>query len=520
MKTLKLHHLKSDFSSGIVVFLVAVPLCLGIALASGAPFFSGLIAGIVGGIVIGTLSNSQLSVSGPAAGLTAIVVAGISQAGSFSIFLSAVVLAGCIQLVLGYLKAGSIANYFPGSVIQGMLTAIGIIIIIKQVPHALGYANASGIHPGVTIITVASLVTLLVWEKPFMKPLRFIPGALAAVCIGVGINQLFSAIYPEMMAGEQQLVQIPVADDFREFTTLFTFPDFSAVFSKDVLLTAVTVAVVASIETLLCIDAVDKLDPMKRVTSQNQELKAQGVGNIVSGLLGGLPITSVIVRSSANINAGAKTKMSAIIHGILILGCSVFIPGILNKIPLGALAAILLVTGFKLAKPSVFRSTYQNGKFQFIPFLVTVIAVVFTDLLMGVGLGLLCSMFGVLYVNMRNPYFFHKEKYHDGERINIALSEEVTFLNKASIKLTLDHLPSGSKVTIDASKAKYIDFDVLQLINDFKKTQAPEKQIDCTLTGFKPGYATGNLQYVSSEAEVALPSDSVSAEKKGLARMQ
>ena len=341
MKAVNMQNLKSDLSSGIVVFLVAVPLCLGIALASGAPFFSGLIARIIGGIVIGALSNSHLSVSGPAAGLTAIVVAGISQVGSFNVFLAAVVLAGIFQLVLGFLKAGSIANYFPGSVIKGMLTAIGIIIIIKQLPYAIGYdasQNVSGaaadnspgffgnlvsviqnIHPGVTIITVVSLATLILWDKPFMKPLKIIPGALAAVLIAVLLNLMFAAFFPSLALDNRFLVQIPVAQSLNEFAALFTFPDFSRVFSKDVLLTGATIAAVASIETLLCIEAVDKLDPHRRITDQNRELKAQGVGNIVSGMLGGLPITSVIVRSSANINAGARTKMSTIIHGTLIL---------------------------------------------------------------------------------------------------------------------------------------------------------------------------------------------------------
>ncbi|RYY21099.1 MAG: SulP family inorganic anion transporter [Chitinophagaceae bacterium] len=519
MKAVSIQNLKSDLSSGIVVFLVAVPLCLGIALASGAPFFSGLIAGITGGIVIGFLSNSHLSVSGPAAGLTAIVVAGIAQLGSFNVFLAAVVLAGLFQLVFGFLKAGSVANYFPGSVIKGMLTAIGIIIILKQLPHAVGYDNASGtsgtgiknlsdlfsaagvllnrIHPGVIIITAVSLITLLVWDKPFMKRLRIIPGALAAVLVGVFLNLMFTAFAPTLMVSSKFLVQIPVAGNLSEFAALFTFPDFSKMLSRDVILTGATIAAVASIETLLCIDAIDKIDPLRRVTDQNKELKAQGVGNIISGMLGGLPVTSVIVRSSANINAGAKTKMSTIIHGMLILACSALIPWMLNKIPLGALAAILLVTGYKLAKISVFKSMYANGRFQFMPFIVTVIAVVFTDLLTGVALGLLVSMFGVMYVNMKNPYYFHKRNYHQGEKITIALSEEVTFLNKASIKLTLDQLPAGSSVVIDASNTRYIDFDVMEIIKDFKEIQAPEKHISCVLVGFKENYPTDNSHYVS-----------------------
>jgi carbonic anhydrase len=512
-----------DLPASIVVFLVAVPLCLGIALASGAPFFSGLIAGMTGGIVIGLLSNSQLSVSGPAAGLTAIVLAAITKLGAFEIFLSAVVLAGVIQVLLGFIRAGSIANYFPSNVIKGMLTAIGIIIILKQIPHAVGYdADAEGdldflqpdgnntfsallkplahIHLGVTIITSISLVLLILWEKPFMRKLRLIPGALAAVAVSILLNELFKSIAPSLAATGSKLVQVPVANSFNEFLGLFTFPDFSKVFSQEVLLTAVILAAVASIETLLCIEAVDKLDPQGRLTSQNRELKAQGIGNIVSGLLGGLPVTSVIVRSTANINAGARTKTSAILHGLLIFTCCVFIPGLLNKIPLGALAAILLMTGYKLAKISVFKDMFSKGKFQFVPFIVTVVAVVFTDLLTGVGLGLVVSIIAILYGNMKNSYYFHKSKHHDGEIIKIDLPEEVSFLNKASIKLTLDHLPENATVIIDASKSQYIDYDVLELIREFQNIKAKQKNINAMLVGFKEKYQIDNTHYVHSES--------------------
>ena len=404
MKRSFINHFRTDFSASIVVFLVAVPLCLGIALASGAPFFSGLISGIVGGIVIGVLSNSHLSVSGPAAGLTAIVLAAITKLGAFETFLAAVVLAGVFQLLLGFLKAGSIANYFPGSVIKGMLTAIGIIIILKQIPHAFGYdKNAEGnlsffemdgnntftalleplskIHFGVTIITFIALAILILWEKPFMKKFRLIPGALVAVIVSVVLSEIFKATTPALTVSSEHLVQVPVANSVTEFLGLFSFPDFSKITNPEVITIAVTLAAVASIETLLCIEAVDKMDPLRRITSQNRELKAQGIGNIVSGLLGGLPVTSVIVRSTANINAGAKTKTSPILHGILILVCVITIPFLLNKIPLGALAAILLVTGYKLAKISIFKQMFANGKYQWAPFLVTVIAIVFTDLL-------------------------------------------------------------------------------------------------------------------------------------------
>jgi carbonic anhydrase len=512
---------------------VAVPLCLGIALASGAPFFSGLISGIIGGIVIGTLSNSQLSVSGPAAGLTAIVLAGISALGAFEIFLVAVVMAGAIQLLLGFIRAGSIANYFPGSVIKGMLTAIGIIIILKQIPHALGYdADAEGemsfvqpdgentfsaitnvlsrIHPGVAIITGLALFVLIIWEKPFMKRFRIVPGALVAVLIGVIGNYLFQAFAPQLAISDDHLVQIPVANSMSEFIGLFTLPDFSAALNTNVIITAVTIAAVASIETLLCIEAVDKLDPQRRITNQNRELRAQGIGNMISGMIGGLPITSVIVRSSANINAGARTKTAAITHGVLILACSALIPGMLNLIPLGALAAILLLTGYKLANVSVFKSMFAGGKYQFIPFIVTVLAVVFTDLLVGVGLGLLTSMLSVLYVNMRNSYYFHKENHHEGEAIRIVLSEEVSFLNKASIKLTLDHLPAGSTVIIDASKTRFIDFDVLELIKEFRTIKAPQKNINCSFEGLRERYEVQNIHQVRSETRENTLSSSVS----------
>jgi MFS superfamily sulfate permease-like transporter len=524
MKTSFTQNLKYNLSSAIVVFLVAVPLCLGIALASGAPFFSGLIAGIVGGIVIGSLSNSQLSVSGPAAGLTAIVLAGITRLGSFETFLVAVFLAGVLQLLLGFLRAGSIANYFPGSVIKGMLTAIGIIIILKQLPHAVGYTSEAqgliafkqadgnntftaflqplqNIHIGVTIITLVSLAILVVWEKPVMKRFRLFPGALAAVLAGTLINLIFNAFMPQMAVANQHLVKVPVANNFGEFLGLFTHPDFSALFTSEVIITAITIATVASIETLLCIEAVDKMDPQRRVTNQNRELKAQGIGNMISGLIGGLPITSVIVRSTANMNAGARTKASTIIHGVLILLCSAFIPGILNLIPLGALAAILLMTGYKLARISIFKEMFANGKYEWVPFIVTVVAIVFTDLLKGVGVGLLTSMIAILYGNMKNPYHFQKENYHAGEVIKIYLSEEVSFLNKASIKGTLEAMPKGATVIIDATKTHYIHFDVLELIREFKHIKAPEKHINCILTGFKEKYKIENTHNVVSEGQ-------------------
>ena len=513
---------KNDLSAGIVVFLVAVPLCLGIALASGAPFFSGMIAGIIGGILIGFLSNSHLSVSGPAAGLAAIVLASINQLGAFETFLLAVLIAGLVQLLLGFLKAGAIANYIPSSVIKGMLTAIGIIIILKQIPHAFGYdKNAEGdlkflqidgentfsglvnsigkIDLGATLICLISLAILILWEKPFFKKkLKLLPGGLVAVCVAVVLNEILLTTGSSLAIQNGHLVKVPVAASFNEFLGFFTMPDFSQWNNPQVYLVALTLAAVASIETLLCIEAVDKLDPEKRSTSPNRELIAQGIGNMTSGLVGGLPITSVIVRSSANVNAQARSKMSTIVHGLLLLVCVSLIPTVLNKIPLASLAAILLMTGYKLCNPAHFRKMFGYGKYQWVPFVVTVIAIVFTDLLTGVGIGLGVSILALLYGNYKNSYFFHKEKYKEGETILIHLSEEVSFLNKASIKLTLEHLPPNSTVILDAYDAQYIDHDVLELIRDFKDIQAPLKNIDCKTVGFKDGYKIVNTDNVQS----------------------
>ena len=515
-------HLRNDLPSGIVVFLVAVPLCLGIALASGAPFFSGMIAGIVGGIIVGILSNSNLSVTGPAAGLTAIVLASITQLGAFNIFLLAVVVAGIIQIVLGLFKAGTIANYFPSSVIKGMLTAIGIIIILKQIPHAFGYDkdaegdlsflqtdgentfsglfNAIGkIDLGATVICLISLAILIIWERPlFKKKLRLVPGGLVAVIVAVILNELFARSGNALAITGDQLVNVPVASSFSEFLGFFTFPDFSQLKNPQVYVVALTIAAVASIETLLCIEAVDRIDPERRTTSTRQELIAQGVGNMASGLLGGLPVTSVIVRSSANLNAQAKTKMSTIIHGFLLLICVTLIPGILNKIPLSALAAILLITGYKLCNPALFKKMFSYGKYQWVPFVVTVVAIVFTDLLTGVGIGLGVSVLALLYGNYKNSYFFHKTKHHEGETILIHLSEEVSFLNKASIKLTLEHIPNNSTVIMDAYNTKYIDHDVLELIRDFQEVEAPLKNIVFKTLGFKDVYNIENTDNVQS----------------------
>ena len=517
-------YLRSDVQSGLVVFLVALPLCLGIALASGAPLFAGIISGVIGGIVVGFLSNSQLSVTGPAAGLTAIVLAAISSLGSYQYFLAAVVLAGVLQILLGIARAGTISNYFPSNVIEGMLTAIGIIIIMKQLPHAVGYdvdnegdfffiekgeghntfssiidaINYS--HPGAMLVTAVSLLILIAFNKvAFLKNLKVIPGALIAVLAGIIINEIFKSSGSNMLIQQEHLVNLPVPDSLEALMSQFTFPDFSAMMKPEVWVVAVTIAVVASIETLLCVEASDKLDPMKRYTNTNTELFAQGAGNMLSGLIGGLPMTSVIVRTSANINSGGRTKIATIAHGIFLLIAVLSIPTLLNKIPLASLAAVLLMIGFKLASPKVFMHMWHNGRYQFVPFLSTVLAVVFTDLLKGVAIGLVVSVFYILRANLQLAYFFKKEEYHDGETVTIKLAQEVSFLNKAAIKQTLSQLPAQSRVEIDASDTFYIDYDVLQLIKDFLSTGSVEKNIRVHLTGFKEEY---RLQAVPSHVTV------------------
>lgn len=480
-------NLKRDLPSSIVVFLVALPLCLGIALASGAPLFAGVLTGIIGGIVVASVSGSQLSVSGPAAGLTVIVFGAITQLGAYPTFLLAVFIAGVFQIILGLIKAGTIANYFPSSVIEGMLAAIGIILILKQIPHAVGYdseyeGNESfaeagnentfslintalgAISYGAVIISVISILILIYWPK--IKKVSAIPAALMVVLTGIVLNQLFAG--SAFAIRDEHLVQIPVVESFREFTGLFVFPDFSQIANKEVWMVAITIAIVASIETLLSLEAVDKLDPIKRVSPTNKELLAQGIGNMTSGLLGGLPMTAVIVRSSANVNAGGRTKMSAIFHGLWLLTALLAIPVVINLIPLSCLAAILLMTGYKLAKIGLFAKMWKAGYSQFVPFVVTVLAVVFTDLLKGVAVGMLVSIFYILRNNLRNPYFYRISSLGTKNVIEIKLAEEVSFLNKAAIQYTLTHLPKESDVKIDGTNCRYIDPDVLEVINNFK----------------------------------------------------
>ncbi len=509
-------NLKSDFASGLVVFLVALPLCLGIALASGAPLFSGIISGVIGGIIVGYLSQSHISVSGPAAGLTAIVLTAITDLGSFNTFLLAVLIAGLIQLALGFIKAGTISNFFPTNVIEGMLAGIGVIIILKQIPHAFGYdpdfegdlsfiqvdgqntfselfSIINHVQLGSIIIALVSLGILIFWNKiDFLKKIKLVPPALVAVIISILLNEFFIQSGSSLAIIKEHLVSLPVPTTLEEFKNIIVTPDFASISNSKVWIVAITIAVVASIETLLCIEASDRMDVQKRYTDTNVELKAQGIGNIVSSLLGGLPMTSVVVRTTANNTAGAKSKMSSIIHGILLLVSVLAIPSILNKIPLATLAAVLLLVGYKLANPKTIKHFWEKGKYQFIPFIATFGAVVFTDLLKGVALGMIISFIFVLKGNMKRAYNFRKEEYHDGDIIHIDLAQEVSFLNKAAIKSTLASVPENSIVIINASDTVYIAHDVLDLIKEFKKIRAKEENIKVKLVGFKKAYDLEN----------------------------
>ena len=474
-RELTFNYLKEDLPAGLVVFLVAVPLCLGIALASGAPLFAGIITGIVGGIIVAFASGSALSVSGPAAGLTVIVLNGINDLGSYEIFLLAVVLAGILQVILGYLKAGVIGYYFPSSVIKGMLAAIGIILILKQAPIAFGYVKDAAIPYNTLsiIIAVISIAIILLWDIPALKKFivfKWIPGALVAVITGTVINEFIPAIDPALQLSGNQLVKLPVASSVENFIQQFTLPDFSAITNPKVYLLAITIAIIASLESLLSTEAADKIDPEKRVTPTNRELKAQGLGNIIAGLIGGLPLTAVIVRTSANVNAGAKTKLSAIFHGILLLISAIALGSILNKIPLACLAAVLLVVGYKLAKISLFRNMYQLGWEQFLPFIITILAIQFSDLLKGISIGMLVAIFYILRNNYRRDYLIHHDKKSEGGNITIKLTEHVTFLNKGSLAKKLSEIENNHHVIIDGTAAHYIDLDILEIIHDFSST--------------------------------------------------
>lgn len=486
-------NINKDLPAGIVVFLVAVPLCLGIALASGAPLFSGIVAGIVGGILVSLISGSHLGVSGPAAGLAVIVLNSIETLGSFEAFLLAVVLAGAIQVIMGIVKLGIIGYYFPYAVIKGMLAGIGLIIILKQIPHSVGYdvvpegsfrfIQSDGqntlselinmlnyLSPGAILITIFSLIILILWERPLFKKkkiFKIIQGPLVVVVLGVFYN-LFTSGNSVFGLSEHQVVNQPVSSNVYEFLGQFTLPDFNAIYNPDIFLIAFTIAVVASLETLLCVEATDKLDPHKRVTPTNRELVAQGFGNMASGLIGGLPVTQVIVRSSANIQSGGESKASAFFHGLLILLAVVLIPHILNLIPLSSLAAILIVVGYKLAKPSLFFEVYETGRSEYIPFIITVLGIVFTDLLIGISLGLGTAIFHILWNNYKLAFKYNKTNLEDGNTVTMHLGEDLSFLNKASVQRFLHELPEDINLVIDGSRTRNMHPDIIEIIKDFK----------------------------------------------------
>lgn len=517
-------NLKSDLPAGLVVFLVALPLCLGIASASGAgpgsySLFSGLIAGIVGGLVVGALSGSAIGASGPAAGLATIVYNSVEDLG-YSTFLVAVVIAGAFQLIMGYVRAGAIAYYFPVSVIKGMLAGIGITLILKQIPHALGtdkdtegdtsFVQSDGENTfteiinactnaydalvnsintatlGAIIISMLCLAIILLWTK-YVKSLsgffKLIPGALVAIVIGSSLNEFFLSSYPALAVSGDHLVKIPVFTSFESFEANMTFPNWNTITSGGVWITAATIALVASLETLLCVEATDKLDPHKRITPANRELKAQGVGNIVSGLLGGLPITQVIVRSSANVAAGGQTKMSTIFHGFLLLVSVIAFPMVMNKIPLAALAAILLVVGYKLARVSIFKEMFARGIEQWLPFVITILGILLINLLVGIGIGLVLAIFFILIRNLKTDHISTKEEA-DGSHIHtIVLSEEVSFLNKGALQNALEHVKPNETVIIDANKSVRIPYDIYDLVKEFEST-AHERDIKVELKHF------------------------------------
>ena len=496
MKKNMFKELKSDLPASIVVFFVAVPLCLGIALASGAPLFAGIIAGIVGGIVVGIASGSPLGVSGPAAGLAVIVLTSIATLGSWPTFLLAVVIAGILQLIMGFAKAGFIAYFFPSSVIKGMLTGIGLLIILKQIPHAIGYdkdtegddaflqlggentfsaitSAFNAITPGAILIAAISLAILIFWDKVLTKKhkiFQFIQGPIVVVILGIVMHYMYQNGILNFSLADDQVVRLPVAHSLSEFITQFTFPDFSQITNLEVWKIAIVLAIVASLETLLCVEATDKMDPYKRVTPTNRELKAQGLGNVVSGLIGGLPITQVIVRSSANINFGGKTKLSAILHGVFLLISALTIAGLMNMIPLASLAAILLMVGYKLAKPELFKQMYKQGWEQFIPFIATVVAILLSDLLKGITIGILFGIFYTLRHSYRNSHHLKDVvTTEEGNQVHhLVLAQEVSFFNKASVMNALDVIPENSKVIIDCTYSKAIAYDVQEIIQNYK----------------------------------------------------
>lgn len=517
-----------DLVAGLVVFLVALPLCLGIALASRAkgvpveanvPLFAGVLAGIVGGLLVGALSGSHTSVSGPAAGLTAVVAAQILTLGSFQAFLLAVVLAGVIQIVLGLLRAGFLSAFFPSSVVKGLLAAIGVILILKQIPHVLGHDtdpegdmafvqpdnettfseiwHIGDVAPGAALIGVLSVLMLVMWDRSKKLKKSPIPAPLVVVVFGLVVSEIIRGAGHAWTITGSHLVQVPVATSFKGFFDLLATPDFSKIFTPAIYLAAFTIAAVASLETLLNLEAVDKLDPQKRVSPSSRELVAQGAGNVACGLIGGLPVTSVIVRSSVNINAGGQTKLSTLFHGVLLLVCAAFFPVWLNKIPLSCLAAILLVTGFKLASPKLVKQMWSEGWSQFLPFAITVTAIVLTDLLVGVLIGLAVSLVFILYSNAKRPIRLVVEKHLGGDVTVLELANQVSFLNRAALDRALNDIPRGGHVLVDARNTDYIDPDVKDLLLTFRDEIAPARGVQVSWVGFKDKYdLEDNTQFI------------------------
>ncbi|QGJ70716.1 Bicarbonate transporter BicA [Planctomycetales bacterium 10988] len=521
-ETMSSQTIAKDLLAGLIVFLVALPLCLGIALASGAPLFSGLVAGIVGGIIVGSISGSHTSVSGPAAGLTAIVAAQIATLGSFEAFLLAVVIGGVLQIGLGIVKAGSLSAFFPSSVIKGLLAAIGVILILKQIPHLLGHDsdpegemsfqqpdhettfselgflfNLDELHLGAAVIGLISMAVLIFWERIKVLKQSFFPPPLLVVVLGVALNLLFRQFGGNWLIEESHLVQVPVAESIPEFLGFLQLPDFSQILNPAVYVGGLTIAIVASLETLLNLEAVDKMDKKQRRSPASRELLAQGFGNVTAGMLGGLPVTSVIIRGTVNINSGAQTKLSAIFHGILLLFCVMLLPSYLNTIPLSCLAAILLMTGFKLASPKLFKQMWSEGRYQFLPFIVTLVSIVLTDLLIGIVIGLTVSLVFILISNLRRPIRQVFEKHIGGDVVRIELANQVSFLNRAALERTLRDAPRGSHVLLDARHTDYIDPDILSLIREFKEVTAPVYDIQVSLRGFKKKYRLhDDIQFV------------------------
>lgn len=512
--------LARDLTASVVVFLVALPLCLGIALASGAPLFSGVISGVIGGIVVGSLSGSHTSVSGPAAGLTAVVLAQIAALGSFEAFLFAVMVAGVFQIALGLVRAGVLSSFVPNSVIRGLLAAIGVILILKQIPHIFGHdADPEGdmgfaqpdaentfselleivghLHLGATVIGVLSLVLLIGWDRfPPLKRSR-VPGPLAAVGLGLGLGAVFERLGGPWTISSKHLVDVPVATSVTDFVAFVRLPDWSQVSNPAVYVAALTIAVVASLETLLNIEAIDKIDPKQRATPANRELWAQGVGNVLAGLLGGIPVTSVVIRGSVNIDAGAATKRAAVLHGALLLISVALLPTVLNRIPLACLAAILLLTGYRLASPRLVRTMWASGREQFIPFAVTVVAIVVTDLLIGLLIGMAVSVGFILSRHSLRPLRWIREKHLDGELLHIEFPEQVSFLNHMSVERSFDEIPPDSQVLLDARGTEYIDPDVLELVKEFRDLTAPARNIRLSMVGFHESYELhDDIQFV------------------------